>query len=277
METLQIIVHLILIALYCKVKIVGVLAFAPYHFSANSISKPTSSVSSHVLDSNNNGEQTQLTSKSLQKLLKNLLEEGSSIESLLCSRMPITSDCTRIDESKVKNAGRGLFASKDVKKGDILTCYPGDVLVVASEKNPEMATFVWGTHVSENLRLDDNDLMTDMSGYILQVSEEHAIVGLPFLDEERAYAGHFANDGACPPRRESDIATYVLESNDLSNAMHQSLTGCHMVTVATRDIQEGEEILVTYGPEYWMEHFAEYSDDDYQIQSTQVGNGKGFG
>jgi hypothetical protein len=109
------------------------------------------------------------------------------------------------------------------------------------------------------------------------VSEEHAVVGLPSLDEDFAYAGHFANDGACPPRRESDIATYVLESNELSNAMHQSLMGCHMVTVATRDIQEGEEILVTYGPEYWMEHFSDCCDDDYEIKSTQLGNGKGFG
>ena len=55
------------------------------------------------------------------------------------------------------------------------------------------------------------------------------------------------------PVAEVDLASYVIESNDLANAMHNDIgDGSHMVTVATRDIRKGEEIFVTYGPEYWM-------------------------
>ena len=37
-----------------------------------------------------------------------------------------------------------------------------------------------------------------------------------------------------------------------------------MVTVATRDIQKGEEIFVVYGPGYWMDanEIKDYDDDD---------------
>ena len=72
--------------------------------------------------------------------------------------------------------------------------------------------------------------------------------------KDPSYLGHFANDGAAnPPRRESELAAYTIESANKANAMHKSCEGCHMVTVATRDIKAGEEIFVTYGPEYWSE------------------------
>ena len=50
---------------------------------------------------------------------------------------------------------------------------------------------------------------------------------------------------------EDNIAAYVLKSFDVANAMHQPLDEdeFHMVTVVIRDIKEGEEILVTYGPD----------------------------
>ena len=52
---------------------------------------------------------------------------------------------------------------------------------------------------------------------------------------------------------EENIAAYVLKSIEVANAMHRPLDEkeSHTVTVATRDIKKGEEILVTYGPDYW--------------------------
>ena len=51
--------------------------------------------------------------------------------------------------------------------------------------------------------------------------------------------------------------------------MHQPLDSAnelHMVTVAVRDITKGEEILVTYGPDYWISdyagHMADAAEDD---------------
>lgn len=234
--------------------------------------------SSHFLSS----PSRHLTLQGLSEILKDLLNEGATKEALLVSRLPLELSCTHIEPtSRIKNAGRGLFASRDFDRGEILTCYAGDVLITASmdADDSETETIIWGAHVNETLRLDDNRLISTMSGYILQVSQDRAIAGLPLLDQDSAYLGQFANDGGRPPRCESQISSYVLESYELANAMHQPLLGCHMVTVATRSIREGEEILVTYGPEYWMEHadiWADDEDDDNYYDSIRQSNGKGF-
>jgi hypothetical protein len=104
--------------------------------------------------------------------------------------------------------------------------------------------------------LDDTVLL----GYVLGVDDDHGILALPDLDQDPAYLGHFANDGGTLPTREAELSTYVIESDDRSNARHQGIAGdSHMVTIATRNICAGEEIFVTYGPEYWKEQ-STYAD-----------------
>jgi hypothetical protein len=92
---------------------------------------------------------------------------------------------------------------------------------------------------------------------MLRAIRDHwGIVAVPEIDgeDDPSYLGHFANDGTRhPPRCESELAAYVIESADRANAMHQPCQECHMVTVATRDLTAGEEIFVTYGPDYWRE------------------------
>ena len=61
---------------------------------------------------------------------------------------------------------------------------------------------------------------------------------------------------------EKTISAYGLESVSLSNAEHVPpdtdggfvLGGLHIITVETKDIKEDEEIVVTYGHDYWMIH-----------------------
>ena len=55
---------------------------------------------------------------------------------------------------------------------------------------------------------------------------------------------------------EEEIAAYVNTSIESSNAKHENVDGLHMVTVATKNIKEGDEIFVTYGFDYWLEHSA---------------------
>lgn len=73
-----------------------------------------------------------------------------------------------------------------------------------------------------------------------------------------AYCGHFANDGASIALEGSfdEAAAYVLASQRAANAEHFALDGLHEVTVATRPIAAGEEILMSYGTDYWLEHAA---------------------
>jgi hypothetical protein len=73
-----------------------------------------------------------------------------------------------------------------------------------------------------------------------------------------AYCGHYANDGAAIAAEGSfdEAAAYVLASQQRANAEHFALDGLHEVTVATRPIAAGEEVLVSYGTDYWLEHAA---------------------
>lgn len=242
------------------------------------------------------------TSKSKESVIR---------ENILSTRLSnLQLNKTRIDASTIPGAGRGLFASKDIAKGEVITCYPGDALLCSSDseddevgeidfqlndldlnsgvKYDEQANFdeeeewgfdetiIWGSHVEEADRLDDTAVFQNdefviessnpsLTHYALEVCDKYSIMGLPSLDSYPAYHGHFANDGAghfatkkmdAGTNIETEIAAYVNQSIKSSNAKHENVDGLHMVTVATKNIKEGDEIFVTYGFDYWLEHSA---------------------
>jgi hypothetical protein len=141
----------------------------------------------------------------------------------------------------------------------------------------------------EDVVFDGSNTKPALTAYAVSVDDHYSVMGHPDLDTDAAYYGHFANDGAGhlaleKPNSQSNleaslelgldtedatydddeesigveenIAAYVLKSLEVANAMHKPMleNELHMVTVATRDIEEGEEILVTYGPDYWLGH-----------------------
>jgi len=181
---------------------------------------------------------------------------------MLCSRIPgLALRRVRLDtEGSV--AGVGLFTARDVKAGELLTLYPGDVLAHL----PSDAV-VWGPHVNERLRCTDDDSFNALIDYGVSVDDDnYSVIGHPELNHDSSYLGHFTND-ACrwlPPEFDSlpeadgdfsDEEAYEAASQSRANAMHTDLAeGLHMATVATRDIQKGEEVFVSYGADYWFEH-----------------------
>ena len=240
-----------------------------------------------------------------------LTTEQRVYETLLSSRLDLPFlNRSHVDQSGIEGAGRGLFASEDIKEGEVITCYPGDALLCelpSTEEGDEEDSFdfeddeneavdevvLWGTHVSSGDRWDDDTVFDGsesnppLTSYAVTMNDEYSVMGHPSLEDNPAYIGHFANDGAghlayempdSPSNIEAslelgldtdgeevgvedNIAAYVLKSFDVANAMHQPLDAdeLHMVTVATRDITKGEEILVTYGPDYWISDYAGHS------------------
>lgn len=283
--------------------------------------------SSHLLSAGDN-ENTSESLESIRDLLNDMKEgllnsydgsfqksfdtskskESVIRETILSTRLPdLKLNKTVLGISTIPGAGRGLFASKDISKGEIVTCYPGDALLCSSASEDDVddfgslnfefsegdfdldveesdfdeeeewdfdETIIWGSHVDEVDRLEDSVVFQkDMSinensnpsltHYTLEVCEKYSIMGMPSLDFYPAYHGHFANDGAGHFARkkmdsganiEEEIAAYVNQSIQSSNAKHVNIDGLHMVTVATKNIKEGDEIFVTYGVDYWMEH-----------------------
>ena len=221
---------------------------------------------------------------------------------------------TKLGPSRIDGAGRGLFATENICKGEVITCYPGDALLYelpspndelggVDENDEEVIDYyhesdeeeedgtetivLWGSHVplhniwDEDKVFDGSESTIPLTSYAVSVDDHYSVMGHPALDDDPAYYGHFANDGAghlalegpnSPNNSqaaielgldteeddlgvETNIAAYVLKSLEVANAWHKSLAGgSHVVTVATRDITAGEEILVTYGPDYWLGH-----------------------
>lgn len=242
-----------------------------------------------------------------------LSTEQRVYETLLSSRLDLPFlNRAIVGPSKIEGGGRGLFATEDIKEGDVITCYPGDALLCelpSTDEGGDGDSFdfeddeneavdevvLWGKHVPNGDRWDDDTVFDGsqskppLTSYAVTTNDVYSVMGHPSLDDNPAYIGHFANDGAGhlayempdSPRNieaslelgldtesnefgvEDNIAAYVLKSFDVANAMHQPLDAdeYHMVTVATRDITKGEEILVTYGPDYWISDYAGHMAD----------------
>jgi len=163
----------------------------------------------------------------------------------------------KIAPSTLEGAGRGLFATMDVKEGTLLSCYPGDVILRESG----------ATGIPDELEADEPRLRHYIKSYSIGLTEDIGFMGLPQLDQDTAYASHFINDGGTPPTVEAEFDRYLEESRQKSNVYHVPLENLHMVTVAKRDIQAGEEIFAHYGPVYWMGQEATWKGGELDLSN----------
>jgi len=167
-----------------------------------------------------------------------------------------------------------------------------DIEVYNVEDEEETTYCLWGAHVSSEYILDEDavfdgtETSQPLTSTAVAVDGEYSIMGCDLECINSAYSGHYANDGAGhlalekPNSQknkeaaielgldwddddneeevgvEENIAAYVLKSLEVANAMHRSVDkdNSHIATVATRDIKKGEEVFVTYGPDYWLGH-----------------------
>ncbi|CAB9529689.1 expressed unknown protein [Seminavis robusta] len=187
----------------------------------------------------------QLHWEELGEILMNLKDQGVPDLVLMNARLP-TLPLSRLSIKESPGRGRGVFAAQDCQEGDLLTCYPGDLILQPTGFTPD----------PKEVGIQDDQLLQDlMSRYCIGMTDDCAILGLPERDQDMAYVGHFIND-ACqePPSNEEELEAYLEESQAKANAQLIPLENLHMVALATRDIQKDEEVFVFYGPIYWMEH-----------------------
>ena len=227
-------------------------------------------------------------------------EEQLVKETLLSTRLSsLELNRTSVRPSTIEGAGLGLFATEDIAIGELITCYPGDALLVEygeleidddeedgteynfddedldfedeeyynDESDYVEEAVLWGGHVNTTYRMDEDTVfdgsvdeeIPPLTSYAASVDDVYSVMGHPSLNDNPAYFGHFANDGAGHIALQSKvgdcggieeiISSYVSESLRLSNARHEPISGgLHLGTVATKDIKNGEEVLVTYGP-----------------------------
>lgn len=167
----------------------------------------------------------------------------------------------RTGPSRLQDGGTGLFATRDIRAGELITLYPGDALLywkdgqVAMSASKQLCSgVVFGVHIPMGERDVDRVTSADARQYEICASSTLSCVGDPRLADNPAYLGHFTNDGVVCASPEG-AATYRVATRAAANADHVTLEGCHLATQATRDIVSGDEILVTYGEGYWLSRF----------------------
>ena len=177
-------------------------------------------------------------------------------EELLTLKLGLNINKVHIKQSKIH--GNGLFSSVNIKKGEIITLYPCDVLAYYPDKDREKDHYV--SYIYSEILNENNELKTKFEqnrkyykGYQLSVNDEYSIIGLPEYDNDPTYMGHICNDGARGHKPE-DKLIYDKISILKSNACFRNICDCMMAVVALRDITINEEILVTYGHGYWLTH-----------------------
>jgi len=112
---------------------------------------------------------------------------------------------------------------------------------------------VFGLHVPEEDRDPARVTGADARQYEVRATRRSSCVGDPRRRHDRAYLGHFANDGAtCMTPHRVDVDAYRAQTAAAVNAEHVTVKGCHVATLATRDIPCGAEVLVSYGVDYWL-------------------------
>ncbi len=136
-----------------------------------------------------------LAEKRQELLSDNNGNEQLARELLLSSRLPGLNFLNRsvVRPSRILGAGRGLFATEGIPKGQVITCYPGDALLT---KSAEYNDLLRGTHVP-TAEVWDGDAVFEgtessppLTSYSVSVDEEYSVLGLPNLDGDPAYFGH---------------------------------------------------------------------------------------
>lgn len=122
-----------------------------------------------------------------------------------------------VKKSRIPNAGRGLFTTSRIRKGDIIVEYLGDKLT-------------W----KQCLKRYKSDLTQLL--YVFAISDENCIDAKPCPDELAQYAND-ANGGSGKSRFKNNCEYNVIKRRPY--------------IVALKEIGPNSEILVDYGDEYW--------------------------
>ena len=204
------------------------------------------------------------------------LEQQHVDRNLLASRI----DKLRLNRCRVTSSsihGNGLFATRAIEEGELITFYPGDsvILWLGGQRTeagvPDETGVIFGAHVPDEQRdvvvaleyatealaplppgehsqpgllLTRARLALDRrTEYEVSVTGTLSLVGDPERAADPGYLGHFANDAvtcASPYLR----AEYEAQSRARSNARYVTVEGCHYATLATRAIAAGDEVLI---------------------------------
>ncbi|MFN4083862.1 MAG: SET domain-containing protein [Bacteroidia bacterium] len=122
-----------------------------------------------------------------------------------------------VKKSKIPGAGKGLFTTHEIKRGEKVVEYTGEIVTWA-----------------ECLRRNDN--MDGVGAYYFYINNRKCIDAQNCPDSLARYA--------------NDAAGFVRLEGVKNNCRYEIEKGKAYI-VASRNLKPGDEILVAYGKEYW--------------------------
>jgi|TARA_R110001583_G_scaffold45685_1_gene143616 hypothetical protein len=144
-----------------------------------------------------------------------------------------------IKTSTTVNGGEGLFATRDIEKGEYITTYPVCWVVVTEEGKRSYATCQDIYENYEDMVKGENDyLNTKCGNYSVGLFEDFTVLADPDVRYDNRLFGHMVNDLSV-----SGESDYLVDKRNVAF----SFLDIH----AVKDIKKGEELSLCYGQEYW--------------------------
>jgi hypothetical protein len=147
--------------------------------------------------------------------------------------------------SKIKGAGMGLFATRNISAGELVTMYPCDTIATTSPAQGDAEDEILfdvnaptDSEWYEGWKMQSSAFIQSAWSYSVRMSPRRVIIGNPAATDDAAYLAHMANDFAiCLDSDQTTIQAYVASSEGAANVGLDSATanGCHVVT--TKDIR----------------------------------------
>ena len=157
-------------------------------------------------------------------------------------------------------AGTGLFAARDLPAGTLVALYPAHA-IGCGEQNVFYDTnrdYFKKQTSSGSLRPYRQSVLGDRSLFGVandQIEDPFFIDANPEQALVDGWTAHLVNDGAvCAAGDEASVVRYYEASLVRRNCLIVPVGPAPLMGYATtRDVEAGEELLTTYGAEYWVE------------------------
>ena len=179
-------------------------------------------------------EQTdiQMTKEDIQGAVWQILQSVNAMEDYLLRPIVI----------KETEKGKGVFATRDIEKGEWITTFPTHFVIIENKEFGIAMDCYKDRDIVDEVK---NGLLNKMGDHSLGLLQDLTIVGDPAFQNDNRLWGHFINDLCYDATPTDDNFIY---GYDVSNAN----VGFKLLDIhATRPIKEGEELSLAYGPEYW--------------------------
>ena len=157
-------------------------------------------------------------------------------------------------------AGTGLFAARDLPAGTLVALYPAHA-IGRGEQNVFYDTnrdYFKKQTSSGSLRPYRQSVLGDRSLFGVandQIEDPFFIDANPEQALVDGWTAHLVNDGVlCAAGEEESVVRYYKDSLARRNCLIVPVGPAPLMGYATtRDVEAGEELLTTYGAEYWVE------------------------